>query len=89
MIQEHNDAQAMLIEQNLQSFAAKGVARKPSDVEACLCCRNALFSSDQQIFDDLLRAGTFAGSAANMVEMLAGREQPQGSAQTPVGAGIS
>ena len=82
-----NNPLYLLIEQNLQNFADRGVSRKAGDVEACLRYRNGLSPADQQIFDGLVREGTFAGSAAEIVEMLAGREQPRGNRQEPVGAG--
>ena len=77
----------LLIEQNLQDFAARGVSRKAGDVEACLRYRSSLSPADQQTFDDLVREGAFAGSAAEIVEMLAGREHPHGNRLETAGAG--
>lgn len=67
------------IEDNLRSFAVRGIARKPGDMDACLRYCEGLTASEQQIFDDLLEEGTFAGSAAELIEVLSGREQPQGA----------
>ena len=74
------------VEDNLQSFAMRGIARKPGDVDTCLRWREGLTASEQQLFDDLLEEGTFAGSAAELIEVLSEREQPQGAEKTPVGA---
>lgn len=77
------------IENNLQYFALRGIARKSGDLEACLRYRQGLLASEQQIFDDLVQEGTFAGSAAELVEVMSGREQPQGTVKTLVGASVS
>ena len=76
------------IENNLQYFAVRGITRKPGDVEAFLRYRQGLNASEQQRFDDFLEEGTFAGSAAELVEVLSEREQPHGVEKIPVGAGI-
>jgi len=74
----------LLIENNLNYFATKGVSRKPGDLEACLRYRQGLVPSEQQIFDDLLRQGNYAGSAAELVEIYAGRLTEQERQLPPV-----
>ena len=77
MMIDDNQAR-LLIEGNLNAFAAQGIPRKHGDLEACLRYRESLSSTDRQLFDDLIRAGNFAGSAAELLEVYTGREEPHG-----------
>lgn len=72
-----------LIEQNLQWFERRGVPRRAGDLAACLRYRAALSPEDQQLYDDLLSEGNYAGSAAELLEIHTGRLKSQ---ETPTSA---
>ena len=65
----------LLIESNLNHFATQGISRKHGDLEAYLRYRQSLAPTDRQLFDELLREGNYAGSAAELLDIYAGRQE--------------
>ena len=78
-----------LLEKNLEHFTSLGVPRKTNDLQAYLCYRQGLTFQEREMFDDLIKRGTFPGAAAETIEIASGRIQPYGTQAEPEQASVT